>query len=798
MSLVSRFSTVALSLVFIAPLLVACGSPEQKAQSYYEQGLQEIANHEDLNARVTLLKSIKYKSDKVETWRALAGIDERTKSNQGLFGDLRRIVELDPNDDDARIKLARMMVGAGATEPARKLIETVDDSDKPNAAFHAVKALILARSNEISAAQKEAERALAIDPTNLEATLLLAAKKLADNDAQAALKLLDALPADKANEASVQLSKVQAYARANQPAKAEEILRKLVAENPKEPRYRNDLIQFLIATKRFDEAERELRAVADAEPANAKAAVELVRFLASTRGAAAARSELTARIAKGGDVFDLQLALTDLDAAEGHATEAEMQLKKLLEANNSPERKTTVQLKLAALYVSRSDFASAEPIIADVLKQDRRNGTALRLRAAIRIEQGQFNSAVADLREALNDQPKSIDLLMLLATAYERSGKNELADRQYADALKASGQTPAVVLRYVSFLQRRGDLSHAEDVTIDALGRNANNPQLLATLAQLRLSRENWTGALAVADTVAKVGGNESAADQIRAAAFAGQKRFDQSVAALEAAHAAAPTALQPVVNLVSTYIRLGKPDKADALLQDLLKKYPDSAEVLVLLGQTRMAQNKPSEAEQSFKAAIDKQPKDANGYTALSDFYSRQKNYAAAIHTMEAGLQQLPGNLNFRFNRAGLLILAGDTNGAIAEYEAILKDQPGSLLAINNLVSLALDDPSNKELTDRAMSLAERLKGSQVPQFQDTYGWSEFRRGDIKGAIATLEAARTKLNNLAAVRYHLGMSYLAAGDKDKANEEFKAAAGIEPDGTALKKNILDALKQTG
>ena len=41
-------------------------------------------------------------------------------------------------------------------------------------------------------------------------------------------------------------------------------------------------------------------------------------------------------------------------------------------------------------------------------------------------------------------------------------------------------------------------------------------------------------------------------------------------------------------------------------------------------------------------------------------------------------------------------------------------------------------------------------------------------------------------------------MSYLAAGDKDKANEEFKAAAGIEPDGTALKKNILDALKQTG
>ena len=102
MSLLSRFSTVAISLVFIAPLLVACGSPEQKADSYYEKALRQIDNHQDFDARVALHTSLKYKSDKIETWRALAGVDERIKSTQGLFGDLRRIVELDPNDDDAR------------------------------------------------------------------------------------------------------------------------------------------------------------------------------------------------------------------------------------------------------------------------------------------------------------------------------------------------------------------------------------------------------------------------------------------------------------------------------------------------------------------------------------------------------------------------------------------------------------------------------------------------------------------------------------------------------------------------
>ena len=48
-------------------------------------------------ARLELLKAVKYKSDKVEVWRALAGIDERTKATS-LFLDLRRIVELDPKD----------------------------------------------------------------------------------------------------------------------------------------------------------------------------------------------------------------------------------------------------------------------------------------------------------------------------------------------------------------------------------------------------------------------------------------------------------------------------------------------------------------------------------------------------------------------------------------------------------------------------------------------------------------------------------------------------------------------------
>jgi tetratricopeptide (TPR) repeat protein len=800
--MLSRRSLLFLSKILAATValtaLSACGSPEQKAQGYYDQAAALIAKDDYVQARKSLLTSLKYKSDKIETWRLLAVVDERAKAVSALFQDLHRIVELDPKDNEARLKLASIMVAGGAADAAQKLIETIDDGDKPNAALHALKASILMRQHDLSGAVREAQRAVEIDPGNVDATVLLAAKKIADGDGNGALHLLDGLPDDRKTDSRVQLERVQAYIRVGDTAQAEAALRKLVSDNPSVPGYRNELVRFLIASKHFDEAEKELRAIATASPKDSKAELDLVKFLVSWKGTAAGRAELDACIKAGGDVFDYQIARAEIDVADGHFNEAIDQFKALVKVANTTDRKVSTEAKLAEVYVRKSDFAAAEPVVADVLQQDKNNVQALKLRAALRLEQGNFDAAIADLRQALTQQPKSVDVLLLLAAAYERGGKNELADRQYADALKASNQNLIVAQRYVGFLQRRGDLSHAENVLLDVATRDPTNIALLTSLAQIRLSRQDWSGVMAVAAMISKLNGGAVTADEIRAAAFAGQKRFDDSISALEAARAAAPKSLQPVVNLVSTYIRLGKTDKASDLLRDAMKQFPDNAEALVLLGQVQMAQNKPNEAEQTYKLAIEKQPKDVKGYLALSEFYAHQKNYKAAIGTLQAGLQALPGNLNFRFLLAGLHIQAGESDEALAEYEAILKDQPGSLLAVNNVVSLILDNSPDKASLDKALAMADRLKGATAPQLQDTYGWAEFKRGNIKDAIATLEAAKSKMPNNAVVRYHLGMSYLSNGDVDKAQAELKAASDLEPDGTQLKKNILSAMKRQG
>ena len=775
-------------------LIAGCGSPDVRAQGYYERGMALIAKGDDLNARLELLNAVKYKSDKVEVWRALAGIDERTKG-RSYFNDLRRVVELDPNDLDARIKLARIMLGSGAAEAASKVVENVKEGDKPSAALHALQALIFAKTNDVAGATREAQRTLEIDPVNVDAILVLASKKLADGDPDGALKLLGSAPVDSKDDLRVPFLKIQIFATKKDWPQVELVLQKLIKENSQQPAFRNQLIQAYIAGRQFDEAEKELRSISAANPADSKAGLDVVRFLNDTKGAVAAQAELTARIKAGGDVFDYQIGLAEYDFTHGKIDEATQELKNLAATAGSPDRKLVAQTKLAEFYVAKANYAAAEPVIAEMLSKDRRNTAGLRLRAAIRIEQGQFDPAIADLREALNDQPKSPELLSLMALAYERSGKTELAERQYADALKASGFNPIVGFRYVSYLQRQGDAARAEDVLTEMSSANPGNIQILSTLAQTRLTRQNWVGALAIADAMARLGDDHGLADQVRASALAGQNKITESIAALEEAHASAPDAVQPVVSLVSSYVRQGKPDKAESLLKDMIKKYPDNAQLLVLLGQTKLAQNKSDEALQFFKAAIAKQPKDPNGYNAVSEFYIRQKNYDAAVEVIQAGLKEQPDNANLRLTSAGLQILKGDQGAAIAQYEAILKDQPNSLVALNNLVSLILDSHSDKESLKRALSLAERLRSSNVPQFEDTFGWAQYKQGDYKNALSTLEAAQTKMPDLAVIRYHLGMSYAAVGQTEKAAEQFKAALALEPDGTPLKDSIRAAMK---
>ena len=294
-------------------------------------------------------------------------------------------------------------------------------------------------------------------------------------------------------------------------------------------------------------------------------------------------------------------------------------------------------------------------------------------------------------------------------------------------------------------------------------------------------------------NSIRNTGAGRNVSDQVLGAALIGQRKYDESIALFQSAVNASPSALQPMVSLVQALMRAQKTDKATAFLKSVLEANPDNADAYVLMGAIQLAVGTRDQAVESFKLAIEKQPRNAAAYQALANLYAGEKKFDKALTVIQSGLQMDPESIILHLAMADALERTHQYDAAIGEYERILNKQPGSLIVANNLASLLSDRRNDKASLERAHSLTLRLRETQVPQFNDTLGWVSYRRDDFVRAVPLLEKAVAALPDVAMVRYHLAMSYIAIGRTAKASEQLKAALSLTPD-SELEGKIRDAL----
>jgi tetratricopeptide (TPR) repeat protein len=789
---------IRVSLPLLAALsLLGCSSSQERAQSYYEHGTKLLAEHDNARAALEFKNAIRLNKQLLSAWQGLAEVDEATQNWGELTAVLRTVVDLDPQNVAAKKKLAKLLLRAGSLDEALNLVNQTNEMEGKDADVSALRSIILFKLKDSEGAKREAEAALAIDPKQPGAMVVLSADRLARGDARGALEILNSKAAADSNDLGIQLFKLKILEQTQDLQQAEALLRRLVELYPDEPEFRKQLVKLYVFQHRPEDAEREERAIVAAHPDDSQAELELVQLLGVLKGLAAARQELVDRIKAGKDIFPYQMALAELDFSQGHFTDSFQLLESIINDQSSPDHVLTAQVKLAAMQLSRKQTDAAEKLVSDILRKDNRNTDGLSMRASIRMDRGELEPAINDLRQALNDQPRSVPLMLLLAVAYERSGSIELAEKQFSDATKTSNFDANTGLAYVAFLQRRGSAARAEEVLSQLAARWPQSEQILTMLAQAKLGRRDWTGAQELAEAIRRIGNNRDngIADQILGAALNGRDKYEESIAVLQNAYAAAPAAGPPMLALVQVYMRAKQPQKAVAFLQNVLKANPTNGQAHALLGVVELAQNAPNEALKSFKEAIRVQPQDPVGYRALANFYLAQKNVDEAVQVLRGGLQQQPDSTILHLALAGAYEQKDDFEAAISEYQSILAKEPGSLVVLNNLASLLADHRTDKESFERAKSLAASLRKSPIPQFKDTLGWVDYRQGDYKNAIPLLEEAAGGLPSGALVRYHLGMSYLAIGEPTKAAEQFKQALNQGPD-AELKEKIEVALKK--
>src|SRR5260370_28025227 len=278
------------ALLALAVLLVSgCSSTEERAQSYYEHGMKLFAEHDNARAAIEFRNAVKLKKDLLPAWQRLGEIDELNKQWGELAPVLRTVVELDPDDNSAKLKLARLLLSGGSLDEALNLVNVASEADSRNADAVALKALILFKLNDATGAVHEAQAALTIDPGNAGAIIVLAADRLARGDSKGALQFLDSDAVARTKDIGVDLFKLKIFEQTQDLQQAESLLRKLVDLYPQEPAFRKLLFRLIVLRHRPTDAAKEERVIAAAKPSDSEAGLELVQLLYAIKGPAAAQ-----------------------------------------------------------------------------------------------------------------------------------------------------------------------------------------------------------------------------------------------------------------------------------------------------------------------------------------------------------------------------------------------------------------------------------------------------------------------------------------------------------------------------
>ncbi|TDX21582.1 tetratricopeptide repeat protein [Rhodovulum visakhapatnamense] len=776
-------------LLSTALTLSGCKSDEEKADEHYQNALTLIQQGDPDRAIVELRNIFRFDGSHKDGRRTLAELMRQRGNLQEAYSQYLRLAEQYPDDLETRIALMQIAFSVNNWDEMERHGSKAAElaPDRPE-----VKAFEIARAyrDAIRGSDDDARRAAAAkartllqdQPEDFMLRSTVIDSDLRDKDLNGALSGIDWLLAHGNTDMRTYQMRLGILAELGDMDAVETQLRELVAKFPDDKNSKAALLRFYLSQKKPDQAEAFLRELAAASALDDPGpTIDLIRFLSETGKSDEARAVIDKAIAERPDPAPFRMIGAGLDFEAGQREEAIATLESVLDGAEPSDQTRNVKVALARMLLATGNEVGARKRVEEVLAEDATNPEALKMQAAWQIQADDTDTAISGLRVVLDHQPEDAQAMTLMAEAYIRSGRPELANDYLAQAVDASKNAPAETLRYVRVLIGDGKLQLAEDLLIKALRLAPSNRDILISLGKLYLQMEDYPRAQHVADTLRRLGDDTSvqAANQIEVERVNRQSGTEDAMTLLEGIAGDAEASLASKIALVQAQIRTGDLDAALQRAKDLKAENPDNRALDVVLATAYAVHGDLDAAEEIYRTLLASDPAVPGVSLQLSNLQMRKGDAAGARQTIEEGLEATPADPRLLWAKASFLERDGDIGGAIKVYEDLYARNSSSLIVANNLASLLASYNDDQDSLDRAWTIARRFRDTDVPAMQDTYGWIAQRRGDSKEALPYLEAAAKALPNDPLVQYHLGKTYMALSQPEAALASFRKAVEI-------------------
>ena len=455
----------------------------------------------------------------------------------------------------------------------------------------------------------------------------------------------------------------------------------------------------------------------------------------------------------------------------------------------------TVKKYYVQLLILKEQIDDAAKLNEEVLKVTPDDPDALICKGQIEIHRGKASAAINTLQSVLKNEPANAVAHYQLGLAFDQAGNLSQAEAEWRESIRLRPDLVDAHRALAGAAIRRSDPSALALEADQIIEQQPDSPDGYLLRAVAEIDRKQFAAAENyIKRSIQKAPNNAPAYVQLGNLRMAqsnpaeAQKAFQQALDM----DANSTDALGGVLNV---YLLRKQADKALAVANAQLAKYPKNAGFHIIVGRLLFEQTKDAAgAEAEFRRAVELDKNNVEAQVSLGRVLTDEGKTDQALQTYLDGAKNNPKETAFPLLAGGIYESKQDWDGAKQQYQRVLELQPDNPLASNNLAYVMLQQGGNVDVA-LAMAQTARRQLPDNPSSADTLGWAYYHKGVYNSAINLFKEAVKKEPENATYNYHLGLAYARNGQAAQARQQLDRVVKIKPDSSEAN-DLKQALAQ--
>jgi Tfp pilus assembly protein PilF len=394
-------------------------------------------------------RAVEYQPDEPRLQLKLARVQAALNHPAQAAAAYQRALDLAPDNVEALANLAVLAVRGGEFETAKRYVQPLLVLSPTDLNGLLVSGAIAVEEKRFGEARRIAQQIATLAPDRSEGAILLARTEDAAGRPREALRILTGQAARDPDNPDLLAQLLQLQRRIGDRAGLQNTAIKLAKAFPDDPVLVIESARAFHARGQEDRVRATLAALHARLPRAAGVSRAIARFWQENYPNAIARREVAALASGASPAARAAVAgvLVELGAAP-----AALSLVRAEAAGEVAADTIEAHLVTARALAATGQDAAARARTDDIIDFDETNTAALKLRAELRLKQGDGAGALEDAQLAVTTDGEDVDAQLLVGRAFAALNRPTLANGAFGGALRHFPQNDAVVRAYAQWL----------------------------------------------------------------------------------------------------------------------------------------------------------------------------------------------------------------------------------------------------------------------------------------------------------------------------------------------------------